>query len=455
MITDLSGVESFLSQGQDFAKDLSLLKQKRNYSLGSISAFLDMIGHPEKDMIVFHVAGSKGKGTISYILAALLESRFGSCGLFLSPFVYDFRERFTRPFFFFSDKSYIDAANELQEISFLHECEFEALSVFEKYCVYSLVLFRREGLKYAIFEVGLGGRYDATNALQTNYQFFATIEKEHVQILGSTLADIAREKSKIIKSCCTCFALNNNKIVDDVFRCEAESKSASIFFLDDMVRAFASHPTENGSKVFLTEADGDNFSYEIPLSGKAFVKDSLLAVSALEKLGMLGDDDSHRDEILKSLMRLRIPGRFERFERSGIHFVLDGAHTCKSIGNVSVAFSSIFSASKRILVFGCASDKNVLSMAKTLSSHFDVVIIQKPGDYKQSDINRIYDVFQILRNGQEHGFELFKCEDISETEDILHENARQGDACLVTGSFYLVDLFYKRFFQALAKTQCP
>ena len=447
MITDLSGVESFLSRGQDFAKNLSLLKQKRNYSLDNISIFLDLIGHPEKDMTVFHVAGSKGKGTVSYILAALLESEFGSCGLFLSPFVYDFRERFTRPFFFFSDKSYIDAANELQEISLSYGREFEALSVFEKYLAYSIVLFRREGLKYAVFEVGLGGRYDATNALQTNYQFFATIEKEHAQILGNTVTEIACEKSKIIKSGCKCFALNNCGAVDDVFRHEAESKNAAIWFLNDMVKSFRSRLTAGGTRIFMTKADGDRLSYDIPLSGGAFVKDSLLAVSALEKLGMLGKDDSHRREILKSLMRLRIPGRFERFERSGIHFVLDGAHTCKSIRNVSAAFSSIFPTSKRILVFGCASDKNVMSMAKLLSPSFDIVIIQKPGDYKQSDINRIYDIFQALRSERKCGFDLYKCDDIAETEDILRENARQDDACLVTGSFYLVDLFHKRFFQ--------
>ena len=444
----LADVEAFLSRGRDYAKDLSLLRIEKNWTLADVSVFLDLIGHPERDMTVFHVAGSKGKGTVSYALSALLERRFGACGLFLSPFVYDFRERFCRPFSFFSDESYIDCANDLERISRQHESEFNALSVFEKYLVYCVLLFKREKLRYVVFEVGMGGRYDATNALDTDYQLFTTIELEHTDILGDTVEKIACEKSKIIKPNSCCFALNNCESVDDVFRKEAVANNSSIVFLEDMRKSCdILRVDENGSLIRLEDWNGKTFSYSIPLVGDVFVKDSALAVLALNRLGLLEDGEDGRCDSLDALSKLRIPGRFERHNVGGVDYVLDGAHTPESIGSVAETFSSAYRRGNLILVFGCAIDKNVSEIARRLVPHFNSIIVQKPGDYKKSDVNLIYKEFedQIAAFGSD--CKLYKSEGALETFEIINEICQAGSACLVTGSFYLVDLFFKEIIQ--------
>ena len=175
----------------------------RTYRLDRMQALMEHLGNPQNSYRTIHVAGSKGKGsTASYIAAGLKAAGFVT-GLYMSPHVSDYRERFTLAGSFVPDDKLIAAGNELarslQDFRFHDDIGDTDPTTFELYTAFAFLLFRNLGCTWAVIETGLGGRLDATNIIQSDASVITPIELEHTEILGGTIALIATEKSKIIK----------------------------------------------------------------------------------------------------------------------------------------------------------------------------------------------------------------------------------------------------------------
>ena len=163
-IKTIRDVEIFLDEGINLQKGTSLY-DKNNYTINRVEKFLSFIGNLEKNFRIYHIAGSKGKGTVAYCLARILKSYNYNTGLFVSPYVYDFRERFSCAGEFFKDESYINAALRFKHYYKSFIKNNDNLTVFEKYLCFAVILFYQENIQMAVFECGLGGRFDATNSL--------------------------------------------------------------------------------------------------------------------------------------------------------------------------------------------------------------------------------------------------------------------------------------------------
>lgn len=440
MVNCFDDIIKIFEDGNNLEKDQSLFT-KTNYSLDRIKKFIDFIGNPEKNLKIIHVAGSKGKGTVTHILATLIENSNHKCAIFTSPHVYDYRERFSLPNSFFKDEEYIKAGVELKKfINLFSQNHSERLTTFEKYFAFALLLFKSTNCEYAILETGLGGRLDATNAVNSFAEILTTIEKEHTAILGKTLKKIAIEKSKIIKPHSVVFALDNKKNVNKIFENEAKNTNSKIYFLSQITKNIKHKIcTLKGNsdfyeKISFCDLDNNKYSYSIPLLGSCFVKDSIIAIMCAKSLGLL---DASYPVCLKNIS---IPSRFEIKYLDKLPLVLDGAHTELSIKNTLKTFNKIYKQDTT-LVFGCAIDKNVISIAKTLAPSFKNIIIQKPGDFKKSDIDKIYDVFQDIKKQNNLNFNIYKNIDFSETMSMIKKLSLPA---LVTGSFYLADEINKR-----------
>lgn len=175
----------------------------RTYRLDRMQAIMKALGNPQDSYRSIHVAGSKGKGSTASYIASGLEAAGFVTGLYMSPHVSDYRERFTLCGRFVSDDILVSTGNilakGLEDFHFNDSMGETQPTTFELYTAFAFLLFKQIGCQWAVIETGLGGRLDATNIIQPEASVLTPIELEHTDILGDTIAKIATEKSKIIK----------------------------------------------------------------------------------------------------------------------------------------------------------------------------------------------------------------------------------------------------------------
>ncbi|MEI6060402.1 MAG: Mur ligase family protein, partial [Bacteroidota bacterium] len=163
--------------------------------LGNTTALCDLLGHPENDFRSIHIAGTNGKGSTSHLLASVLQEAGYKTGLFTSPHLIDFRERIKINGRMISKK-------EVTAFVQSHQLSFDRIqpSFFEWTFALASWYFAKEQVDIAVIETGMGGRFDSTNVITPLLSVITNIGMDHTQFLGTTLAEIAREKAGIIKA---------------------------------------------------------------------------------------------------------------------------------------------------------------------------------------------------------------------------------------------------------------
>lgn len=391
----------------------SLSVSLRENRLERMRLLLDHLGHPEKQFISFHIAGSKGKGTVATFLSFFLESMGYKTGLFMSPHVYDIRERFTHASVFFNDEEYLNALNILKKglegFTLPLELGSAKPTTFELYTAYGYILFRETGCKYGVIETGLGGRLDATNTLMPIASIITSIEKEHTKILGSTLTQISGEKAGIIKKETPTFILDQSDEVLSVFKKKAKELSSKLYI----------YKNEDYSR-FLKS----NFSsYDIRR------KDGFFSLFILDKLSLL-DKNKVFDT---SSPFFSLPGRLERRIINNRLMIFDGAHTPSSTEILAKEIEHI--SGEKTLIFSSALDKDWVSMGKNLIPLFSHVVISSTGESKKSNPEAIYNDFTSLFPNKEIVL-------LPEKEKALSyalEHTMIGATIVICGSFYLLE----------------
>ena len=195
----LANFEDWLNKFLNFEKT-----QKKNiFWLETMNFLCEKFNNPQNEIPCVHIAGSKGKGSTSVMIASILEEAGFKCGIYTSPHIIDFRERIKRPFSFFEDWVYEQAADELVcgiESILPEELPGQrAITWFELVTLYSFLCFKIAKVDYVVYEVGLGGRLDSTNIVKPLLSCIMPIELEHTEFLGNTVELIAEEKAGIIK----------------------------------------------------------------------------------------------------------------------------------------------------------------------------------------------------------------------------------------------------------------
>lgn len=405
----------------------SLSSSLRENRIERMKLLLERIGNPEKSFKTIHVAGSKGKGTVSSILSFLLSKLGCKTGLFLSPHVYSVKERFTLASSFFSDEEYLSALETLKEkikdLTFNEKYGDRRPTTFELYTAYSYILFKETGCTWAVIETGLGGRLDATNTIDSTASVITQIEKEHTKILGDTLTLIAREKSGIMRGNKPTFIIEQDKEVMDVFREESEK-------LNSPLRIFTPPLTLDDDSYSLRTVEYMASTIKIEsFSNDVFLLDALYSMFILTSMGLI-KAPAHFN---LSESSFHLPGRFEVRNIKKRTFIFDGAHTIHSIELLSKSIGKIKNEDKT-LIFSTASDKPWKDMASIIVPFFDRVIVTGIGEWKKSEPEKIYvdikemfphkDIYLILNN-------------VSALEKALSSTEESG-LVTVTGSFYLL-----------------
>src|SRR5215213_3894538 len=196
--------------------------------LTNIRILCERLDNPHTKFKTIHVGGTNGKGSVSHMLSAVLQTVRYKTGLYTSPHLYDFRERIRINGQMVDENFVVDFVKKIRPV--IEEIE---PSFFEITVAMAFEYFAQQKVDIAIIETGLGGRLDSTNIITPELSIITNISYDHVNILGNTLEDIAREKAGIIKNEVPVIIGEKKKETEEVFNTTAKEKNASLLFAEN------------------------------------------------------------------------------------------------------------------------------------------------------------------------------------------------------------------------------
>ncbi len=407
----------------------------REYRLDRMAAILSHLGNPHLSYKTIHLAGSKGKGSTAAMIARAVEAVNGKTGLYMSPHLIDYRERFTLSGTFFDEDVLVEASNAFRKamegFTFTDEGQDSPVTTFELYTSFAFFLFRHTGCTAAVIETGLGGRLDATNVVIPVLSIITPIELEHTAILGDTIGKIAAEKAKIIKKNVPVLISRQKPEAREVISAEAEEKHSRLWDITVEVEAISAHTTTEGEKVRIEWKDGHTSDLTLQLRGEVQGENAALALFALKLTGFYTEGVSE-----KAIERAVLPGRMTLIETTP-PIVVDGAHTSESMHHLFNSFTSWFPTPNRIVIFGALEDKDILHMARIIVPQVSHIIISRPGTFKKSDIASTFKLFQEEIIKQKSSVSLYLEEKAEDALNLALKLSEASHPILCTGSFYL------------------
>jgi dihydrofolate synthase/folylpolyglutamate synthase len=408
--------------------------QQWNFNLDVMNRLAEISGHPEKCAPAFHVAGSKGKGSVTGMIAAILEAAGMKTARYASPHVSDFRERITIGNSFFDEETYTLAGKELAELAKQIKLKNDdRLSYFELFTMWFFLCARLSRCNVMSVETGMGGRLDATNILDPLMSVITLIELEHTEYLGNTIAAIAAEKAGIIKQSRPLVLAEQSAQALEVFREHADRSASPFFYFPDCGEIKNTRVEKNGTTFDLVLKSETFPSLFVPIPGEVQAKNAGLAVLAVKT----AFPDLQNQCLYKGLSAFSLPARFEKISSTTPLFIVDGAHTKTSVKTCLDTFTSLY-GDGGILLFGCAEGKDVLSMAELCVQRFSRIIITKPGTFKKSNVEEIHSAFVQATETQKAHPEIIFLPKTEEAVDLAIRLATEhGLPVLGTGSFYL------------------
>lgn len=430
----LSDFLSWLDSYLNFEKT----QTKNIFWLDSMRFLCGKLGNPQDKIPCIHIAGSKGKGSASAMIANILEESGKKCGIYTSPHITDFRERISSPKGFFPDIIYEKSAEKL--VSLVDSIPLSALpgnrplTWFELVTVFAFLCFEEAGCDFAVYEVGLGGRLDSTNVVKPLLSVIMPIEKEHTDFLGGTIEKIAGEKAGIIKENVPCVIARQNFIdAEKVFIEKSREKKSEIIFTEKNSRNLE-YGFKNGKMNVRFEVSGRKIKAEMNLLGKVQAENA--ETSALAVLKLFPGIKTHQIE--KGLSKAFLPGRFEVFRPGKMSFpirkilVLDGAHTVKSVENTIRTMKEVFPERKYILLFSIAGGKDAEDIVPLFKGVFRKIIFTEGKTVRNASSGNLLEIA---------GRSSVEAENIPEVKNALERVKNlcgKSDIILVEGSFYLV-----------------
>ncbi|HKK49162.1 MAG TPA: hypothetical protein VJ932_08690 [Alkalispirochaeta sp.] len=420
----------------------------RLYRLERMIDLLSRLGEPQGERPTVHLAGSKGKGSTAAYLTSLLVASGRTVGLYTSPHITSYRERFTihRPPHIGNDdpaeadlRTYEDRilVEQGRRIWAVVESmiandvpEDDLPTTFELLTALAFCYFPAVGCDWIVLETGLGGRLDATNVCHPIATIITRIELEHTDYLGDTRAAIAGEKAGIIKDRIPVILQPQHPEADPVFRRVAAERNAPVYPVEPLAPATPTTADDERPAVLLPGWAGA--ATVVPaMLGSVHRTNIAAALEAYRYLTTKGLITAATPEaIAQAVATTRLPGRGELID----DIILDGAHTVESAAALADTVARMLPVGTRIpVILGVVAGKNVEGIAGELARIASVFIVSRPGRFKPGD------PVDVARRVAAAGHETILEE--SATQALAEARHRRGSAphpIIVSGSFYMV-----------------
>lgn len=367
MFTKTKDLLNYIEQKRGPITEPSLNNMKKLIKLFDIS----------NDLKIIHVAGTNGKGSvIAYINTVLLNNKY-NVGKFVSPYITSFNERICYNDEPISDSDLLFFGNLIIEKYPLIEKEgLRIPTFFEFITVLALMYFSSiEKIDFVILEVGLGGIYDPTNIVSPILTIITSISFDHMQYLGNSLFEIARNKLGILKKNVPLITLDNPNINDLVIKKAKDSSSEVIFVKQENIKKIKTNFLKTNFKY-------KNKSYCLSMLGKHQVQNACIAIEAINKLNKEGLIEVN--QVKKNLFKTKWAGRLEIICKRPI-IIVDGAHNYDAIVKLVDFINSIKGNKKVRVIFAVSNDKEFEKMILELEKHFDEIVFTKINNNRSAD----------------------------------------------------------------------
>ncbi len=426
--------------------DVSAKTDMSSERFDALRSVLADFHNPHLAFSSIHVAGSKGKGSVCFSLARMMGGEGIATGCFLSPHVYDYRERIQSGTGFFDDELYKTHLHEL--IAYLKEHQQLQLRYFEALFVLACNIFRKAGCDYAVFETGIGGRLDTTNILQPVLTVITSIELEHTDILGHDLQSIATEKAGIIKPHTSVVVGVLDSESEAVIADKAQREQAPVLRIQDVFPWLVLGEGAGGADYFCNRYAQTFHQASFSYGNRVKAHNSLLSLASFQLLfspfSQLPSTSLYK--AIKTLERLEMPGRFEKRSMKGQVVYLDGAHTVASITNLIDQYQGVEQQTP-VILFSCKKDKSKDTMLRLLRQQWptaDIIVTV----FKLPTVLGRASVDLAVKNTASDTLVYHTEDDLSRACQLAWEQAvNKQRPLLVTGSFLFLE-------QVLAQWQC-
>ena len=355
--------------------------------LDAIEGLLEELGHPEDNLKVVHIAGTNGKGSIFAYLSSILIAAGFKVGRYISPTISCYEERFQINGEYITKDELARLYNIVEEAKKREE-EKTGLkpTLFEVETAISFLYFKEEKVDYALIEVGMGGRMDATNVIRhPELTVISSISYDHQAFLGDTLEEIAWQKAGIIKESCPVVLSENSDEVCKVIEQEATKKKVKCIEIKPTDYEVLSE-TPYGSTFLWKEQ-----RYETKLPGRHQVSNAVTALAASEYLFRKDyEKNNARKAIAEELDEMNVksaqqggiirtcwPGRLEVLKKEPL-FYRDGAHNPDGAKKLAAFLQKYFTNKKIIYIMGVLKDKEYKKMLRYLMPMAKEVYVFKP-----------------------------------------------------------------------------
>ncbi len=400
--------------------------------LERMEAILDSMGNPHLSYPVVHVTGSKGKSSVAAMVTAIAAAHDLTVGTYTSPHLEAVEERLAYNGVAATPEEFATAIADAASFDhFFEEGPADGrLTYFEFVTVTGLAWFAERAVDLAVVEVGLGGRLDATNVVDSKVAVVTSISLEHTEYLGDTLEAIAGEKAAILKSSSSLVTGALPPEATPVMEQRAEEFGSPHLMFGREFRVADETRAVGG---WLVSIDGIYETYEnvlISLHGRHQLQNAAIATAAAEELfGRALDPDAVR----RGFEELTLPGRLEVAGHSPV-IVLDGAHTAESVSAGAAALDEEFPPFLWKVVFGALSDKNLAGMISSLEGVAGELFAVPASSDRAIPPEQIAEAAaSVLEADQIH-----VVASIAEGLEAAQEAAGPDGAVLVTGSMYVV-----------------
>ena len=410
------------------------------YDLRRVEELLLRLGNPHLAAKSVHIAGTKGKGSVAAMIASALAAAGYTTGLYTSPHLHTWRERMRVNGELISEAEFVNLVARLKpEVEAVNrKATYGRLTTFELLTALGFAFFKSKKADFQVLEVGMGGRFDATNVINPEVAVITSISLDHTDVLGDSPARIAGEKTGIIKSGGTVVsALQTYYEVARVIKEACRSRGARLIRVG---RDVTGRGLGFDTRRQRLEVKGrlDSYQLSLPLLGQHQLENAAVAVAALEALAEKGFRIS-RQSIINGLGGVSWPGRFQILSRQP-RLVVDGAHNPDSARRLRQSLEQYFglapgvkgSLERAILVIGVSCDKDIAGIATELAPLFDRVLATR------SLHPRAMAVAPIVAEFAKYGVEAQLAEDVPAALRLALGMAGEKGLVCVAGSLFVV-----------------
>jgi dihydrofolate synthase/folylpolyglutamate synthase len=414
-------------------EDLDRLGMK--LGLARITKLLAALGNPQKKIKSIHVVGTNGKSSTARMLSAILASQGLKAGAYLSPHLVSFTERFQinskdipEPRF---DKLIFDVRKKAEEVN-KRSRSSGPLTQFEILTAAAFLYFHQQKVDVAVIEAGLGGRYDATNVIDSKVQVLTNVELEHTDLLGKTIPAILKEKAAVIpeKGNVVLGSMSEEALREALKICKAKKAKTRIY----------------GDDFTLLRGGGDKFdvlteknTYEdlqLTLFGQYQRTNCTVALQAAELFLRKELDEK---KLKRGLPRITIPARLEIISEKPL-VILDGAHNPSGIAELIDSLQVLVDGKRIIGVVSILKDKDAAAMLGRLLEFCDILFVTENSNPRCTSAQELSKLPVV----EESHVQTFVARENQSALESAFKLASTRDVILVTGSLYLLADIKKR-----------